>query len=76
MTGQTTPLLAGSEAPWDFTVTGTVRLMAGLGVATELPAAALTAVFVALVRLRRWWHVITAALILVAAVRMMFAPAP
>ncbi|MDF0373168.1 hypothetical protein ACFRAA_23810 [[Kitasatospora] papulosa] len=40
-------LLAESEGPWDSTVTGTVRLMAGLGVATELLAAAATAAFVA-----------------------------
>lgn len=35
-----------------------------------------TAAFVALVRLRRWWYVIPAMLVLVAAVRMVCAPTP
>ncbi|MEU9060704.1 hypothetical protein AB0D13_18095 [Streptomyces sp. NPDC048430] len=69
-------LLTESEGPWDSTVTSTARLMAGLGVATELLAAAVTAAFVTLVHLRRWWYVIPAALILVATVRMVFAPVP
>lgn len=43
---------------------------------TELPAAAVTGAFVALARLRRWWFVIPAVLILAAIARMVFPPVP
>ncbi|MEW2604460.1 hypothetical protein AB0894_11730 [Streptomyces sp. NPDC047916] len=69
-------LLAESEGPWDSTVTDTVRALALLAIAIELSAAAATAAFVALVRLRRWWYLIPAALIPVAITRMVFAPTP
>ncbi|MBM7442114.1 hypothetical protein [Streptomyces sp. HB132] len=69
-------LLAESEGPWDSNVTGTVRALAGLGVATELLAAAVTVAFVSLVHLRRRWCLIPCVLILVAAVRMVSAPTP
>ncbi|MCX4824702.1 hypothetical protein OG883_33575 [Streptomyces sp. NBC_01142] len=69
-------LLTESEGPWDATVTDTVRLMAVLALVAELVAAAVTAAFIALGRLRRWWYVIPAALILTAVVRMVFAPGP
>lgn len=69
-------LLIESEGPWDTTVTDTVRLAAALALATEVLAAALTGAFVALVRLRRWWFAVPGLLILVAIVRMVFAPGP
>ncbi|MFI1394164.1 hypothetical protein [Streptomyces sp. NPDC020681] len=69
-------LLTESEGPWDSTVTDTVRLVAVLAVVTELVAAAFTAAFIAIGLLRRWWYAITAALILTAVVRMVFAPGP
>ncbi|MDQ1007194.1 hypothetical protein QFZ82_001679 [Streptomyces sp. V4I23] len=69
-------LLTESEGPWDHTVTDTVRLMAVLGVGTEIVAAAVTAGFVALGCVRRWWYAIPLALILTAVARMVFAPGP
>ncbi|MFJ4968810.1 hypothetical protein [Streptomyces sp. NPDC088755] len=69
-------LLTESEGPWDSDVTATTRLMAALSVGTELLAGVITAAFVSLRRLRRWWYAIPATLILVAIVRMVFAPAP
>ncbi|MFI8447676.1 MULTISPECIES: hypothetical protein [Streptomyces] len=69
-------LLTESEGPWDSTVTGTARLMAGLGLTVELMALAGTAAGVNTGRLRRWWYAPVAALVLVALVRMVFAPRP
>ena len=69
-------VLTESEGPWDSNVTTTVRLMAALSVGTELLAGGITAAFVSLGRLRRWWYAIPAALILVSIVRMVFAPVP
>ncbi|MFG2340149.1 hypothetical protein [Streptomyces yangpuensis] len=69
-------LLTESEGPWDRTVTGTVRLMGGLGLAVELLALAATAAGVNTGRLRRWWYAPVAALVLIALVRMVFAPQP
>ncbi|MFE6908455.1 hypothetical protein [Streptomyces erythrochromogenes] len=69
-------VLTGSEGPWDRTVTGTVRLMAGLGLAVELLALAATAAAVNTGRLRRWWYAPAAALVVTALVRMVFAPGP
>ncbi|WP_326696742.1 hypothetical protein OG909_05080 [Streptomyces sp. NBC_01754] len=69
-------LLTESEGSWDSTVTSTVRLMAGLGLATGLLAVAVTATFVASELLRRWWYAIPVALILTAIARMVFAPVP
>ncbi|MFR9673334.1 hypothetical protein [Streptomyces sp. TR02-1] len=67
-------LMAASEGPWDVSVTDTVRLMAGLGLLTEVLAAAVTAAFVALAGLRKWWFVIPALLAMTAVARMVFAP--
>ncbi|WP_033217652.1 hypothetical protein [Streptomyces virginiae] len=69
-------LLTRSEGPWDRTVTDAARLIAGLGLAMELPAVAVTAACVATGRLRRWWYVPAAALVLTALARMLFAPRP
>ncbi|GAA2622152.1 MULTISPECIES: hypothetical protein [Streptomyces] len=69
-------LLTESEGPWDRSVTQTVRLMAGLGLAVELLAAAVTAVCVNTGRLRRWWYAPAAAVVLTALIRMVFAPQP
>ncbi|MEV7582323.1 hypothetical protein [Streptomyces erythrochromogenes] len=69
-------LLTHSEGSWDRTVTGTVRLMAGLGLAVELLALAGTAAAVNTGRLRRWWYAPVAALALTALVRTVFAPLP
>ncbi|QQZ54334.1 hypothetical protein IFE09_12395 [Streptomyces microflavus] len=69
-------LLTESEGPWDSDVTSTTRLMAALSVGTELLAGGITAAFISLGRLRRWWYAIPTALVLVAIVRMVFAPAP
>ncbi|MFD9084564.1 hypothetical protein ACFYYM_20705 [Streptomyces erythrochromogenes] len=69
-------VLTESEGPWDRTVTGTVRLMAGLGLAVELMALAGTAAAVNTGRLRRWWYAPAAALVAVSLVRMVFAPQP
>lgn len=52
--------------PWDSDVTSTTRLMAG----------GITAAFVSLGRLRRSWYALPTALVLVAIVPMVFAPAP
>lgn len=67
-------LLTTSEGPWDTTVTQMARMWAFFGVVTEALAAAVTAAFVALARLRKWWYAIPALLILTAVVRMVFAP--
>jgi hypothetical protein len=67
-------LMATSEGPWDTSVTGTVRLMAGLGLLTEALAAAVTAAFVAVAGLRKWWYVIPALLAMAAVARMVFTP--
>ncbi|MFD5618605.1 hypothetical protein [Streptomyces yangpuensis] len=69
-------LLTRSEGPWDRTVTGTARLMSGLGLAVELLALAVTAAGVNTGRLRRWWYAPVVALVLTALVRMVFAPRP
>ncbi|MBT2364432.1 hypothetical protein J7E88_03600 [Streptomyces sp. ISL-10] len=69
-------LLTESEGPWDRTLTETVRLMAVLGLWAEVVAAAVTAGFVALRCVRRWWYAIPLVLILTAMVRMVFAPGP
>ncbi len=69
-------VLTASEGPWDRTVTGTARLMAGLGLTVELIALAVTAAGVNTGRLRRWWYAPAAALVVVALVRMVFAPRP
>lgn len=69
-------LMTTSEGPWDTTVTQTVRLMSVLAIVTELLGVALTAAFVALARLRRWWFAVPAALVLIAVLRMVFAPEP
>ena len=69
-------LLVESEGPWDSTVTDTALAMALFALVTELLAAAVTGAFVALVRLRRWWFLIPAVLILAAIARMVFAPVP
>ncbi|AXK31276.1 hypothetical protein DVA86_00055 [Streptomyces armeniacus] len=68
-------LMTASEGSWDTTATDTVRLMAVLGIASELLAAGLTAAFVAVARLRCWWYAVPAALITVAVLRMVFAAA-
>ncbi|MDX6762671.1 hypothetical protein SIN09_25460 [Streptomyces sp. F8] len=68
--------LTASEGPWDRTVTGTARLMAGLGLAVELMALAGTAAGVNTGRLGRWWYAPAAVLVAVAVVRMVFAPQP
>jgi hypothetical protein len=67
-------LMTRSDGPWDTGVTDTVRLMAGLGLATESLAAGITAVFVAVAGLRKWWYAIPALLALTAVFRMVFAP--
>ncbi len=67
-------LMTASEGPWDTGVTQTARMMALFGIVTEALAAALTAAFIALARLRRWWYAIPVLLILTAVVRMVFAP--
>ncbi|WP_157879796.1 hypothetical protein [Streptomyces yangpuensis] len=69
-------VLTASEGPWDRTVTGTARLMAGLGLTVELVALAVTAAGVNTGRLRRWWYAPAAALVVIALVRMVFAPRP
>ncbi|WP_329212654.1 hypothetical protein OG257_30185 [Streptomyces sp. NBC_00683] len=69
-------LLAEPQGPWDTGITDTARAMAVFALVTELLAAAVTAAFVALVGLRRWWYAIPVILILTAIVRMVFAPAP
>ncbi|MFI8433663.1 hypothetical protein ACIGJO_07920 [Streptomyces sp. NPDC079020] len=72
-------LLTESEGPWDRSVTDTVRTWGALAVVTELLAAAATAAFVGmrgLRGLRRWWFGVPAVLVLVAVVRMVFAPVP
>lgn len=69
-------LLTESEGPWDHTVTDTVRLMAVLGIGAEVIAAALTAGFIALGCVRRWWYAIPLVLAFTAVVRMVFAPGP
>ncbi|MDT0378320.1 hypothetical protein RM572_05940 [Streptomyces sp. DSM 42041] len=63
-----------SEGPWDSSVPDTVRLMAGLGLLTEVLAVAVTAAFVALAGLRKWWFVIPALLAMTAVARMVLAP--
>jgi hypothetical protein len=67
-------LMTASEGPWDTDVTQTARMMALFGIATEALAAALTAAFIALAGLRKWWYAIPALLVLTAVVRMVFAP--
>jgi hypothetical protein len=67
-------LMTRSEGPWDTSVTDTVRLMAGLGLVTEAVAALVTAVFIAVAGLRKWWYVIPALVALTAVIRMLFAP--
>ncbi|MGH3310028.1 MAG: hypothetical protein ACRDP3_05515 [Streptomyces sp.] len=67
-------LMTTSEGPWDTDVTQTARMMALFGIVTEALAAALTAVFIALARLRTWWYAIPALLVVTAVVRMVFAP--
>lgn len=69
-------LLTASEGPWDRSVTQTARLMAGLGLAVELLAVAVTAVCVNTGRLSRWWYAPVTALVLTALLRMVFAPQP
>ncbi|WP_327264946.1 hypothetical protein OG444_29000 [Streptomyces sp. NBC_01232] len=69
-------LLTESEGPWDRTVTGTARLMAGLGLVVELVALAGTAAGVNTGRLRRWWYAPVAVLVVIALVRIVFAPQP
>lgn len=69
-------LLTESEGLWDRSVTQTARLMAGLGLAVELLAAAITAVCVNTRMLRRWWYAPVAAVVLTAVIRMVFAPRP
>ncbi|MET9690362.1 hypothetical protein ABZY81_18090 [Streptomyces sp. NPDC006514] len=69
-------LLTESEGPWDRSVTQTVRLMAGLGLAVELLAVAVTAACVNTGRLSRWWYAPATALVLTALIRMAFAPRP
>ncbi|WP_158714778.1 hypothetical protein [Streptomyces erythrochromogenes] len=69
-------VLTHSEGPWDRTVTGTARLMAGLGLVAELMALAGTAAGVNPGRLRRWWYAPVAVLVAVALLRMVFAPQP
>ncbi|THA24056.1 hypothetical protein E4198_04290 [Streptomyces sp. RKND-216] len=67
-------LMTTSEGAWDTSVTDTVRLMAGLGLLTEVLAVAVTAAFVALAGLRKWWFVIPALLAMTAVARMVLAP--
>ncbi|MFC9584270.1 hypothetical protein ACFVJ8_15775 [Streptomyces yangpuensis] len=69
-------VLTESEGSWDRTVTGTVRLMAGLGLMVELMALAGTAAGVNTGRLQRWWYAPVAVLVVIALVRMVFAPRP
>ncbi|MFJ6050003.1 hypothetical protein [Streptomyces sp. NPDC092307] len=69
-------LLTESEGPWDRTVTDTARLMAGLGLAVELTAVAVTAVCVNTGRLSRWWYAPAAVLVVIALTRMVLAPRP
>ncbi|MFF4266436.1 hypothetical protein ACFY7Y_18850 [Streptomyces virginiae] len=69
-------LLTESEGPWDRSVTQTARLMAGLGLAVELLAVAVTAACVNTGRLSRWWYAPVTALVLTALGRMVFAPQP
>ncbi|WP_030719684.1 hypothetical protein [Streptomyces sp. NRRL S-237] len=69
-------LLTESEGPWDRTVTETARLMAGLGLAVELLAVAVTAACVNTGRLSRRWYAPATVLVLTALVRMVFAPRP
>ncbi|MFE5804576.1 MULTISPECIES: hypothetical protein [unclassified Streptomyces] len=69
-------VLTHSEGPWDRTVTGTARLMAGLGLVVELMALAGTAAGVNTGRLRRWWYAPVAVLVVIALVRIVFAPQP
>ena len=69
-------LLTRSEGPWDTGVTQMTRMCALFGVVTEALAAAVTAAFIPLAHLRKWWYAIPALLILTAVVRMVFAPQP
>lgn len=67
-------LLTEPEGPWDTNVTRLVRTAALSGIVTEAFAAAVTAAFVAIAGLRRWWYAVPVLLVLTAAVRMVFAP--
>ncbi|MGW0819408.1 hypothetical protein ACWD00_40540 [Streptomyces viridiviolaceus] len=61
-----------SAGPHDDDFPGIIQMMVLLSIATEVIAAALTAVFISFVGLRKWWFVLSAGISLTAVVRLLF----
>jgi hypothetical protein len=69
-------LVSRSEGPWDHTVTGMVRVLAGTSAGVEVMAAAVTYGCVRAGVLRAWWFAVPALMLLTALLRVIFAPVP